>query len=589
MCGIVGYAGKTNVIKNIMTGLKSLEYRGYDSSGIAYLDKNNNIKIYKKVGQIKNLDQILNYEDEASLGISHTRWATHGGVTDTNAHPHNQGKITLVHNGIIENYEELKKELEKEGYNFKSSTDSEVAAALIDKLYKENKDMLKTLVILKDKLKGSYAFNIINSDIPNKIYGIRKDVPLIVGVSDHGNMFASDIPAILHVTNKYIVLNNNEIVELEQDNIKYYNSEGKEITKEVKEYAGTIDSISKNGYDHFMLKEINEESEVVKNILNLYTKNNKIKDIYNIKKYKNIDIVACGSASFAGQIGKYYIEKYANIKTEVYYASEYRYQKNFFTKDTLVILISQSGETADTLAALKLAKENGINTLAIVNRRDSSIAREADSVIYTEAGIEVAVATTKAYLAQVLILLLLAFKDNNKETKLLEDLKLLHNLITKYINEYDYSNIANILKDKEHIFYLGRGIDYYLSMEGSLKLKEISYIHSEAFQAGELKHGSISLIDKDFGVVSVVTDKTISDKTISNLKEVSARGAKIITITNIKDNNFADYTILVEDYDEILNPLLVIVPMQMLAYNVAKLRDCDIDKPRNLAKSVTVE
>lgn len=589
MCGIVGYAGKTNVIKNIMTGLKSLEYRGYDSSGIAYLDKNNNIKIYKKVGQIKNLDQILNYEDEASLGISHTRWATHGGVTDTNAHPHNQGKITLVHNGIIENYEELKKELEKEGYNFKSSTDSEVAAALIDKLYKENKDMLKTLVILKDKLKGSYAFNIINSDIPNKIYGIRKDVPLIVGVSDHGNMFASDIPAILHVTNKYIVLNNNEIVELEQDNIKYYNSEGKEITKEEKEYAGTIDSISKNGYDHFMLKEINEESEVVKNILNLYTKNNKIKDIYNIKKYKNIDIVACGSASFAGQIGKYYIEKYANIKTEVYYASEYRYQKNFFTKDTLVILISQSGETADTLAALKLAKENGINTLAIVNRRDSSIAREADSVIYTEAGIEVAVATTKAYLAQVLILLLLAFKDNNKETKLLEDLKLLPNLITKYINEYDYSNIANILKDKEHIFYLGRGIDYYLSMEGSLKLKEISYIHSEAFQAGELKHGSISLIDKDFGVVSVVTDKTISDKTISNLKEVSARGAKIITITNIKDNNFADYTILVEDYDEILNPLLVIVPMQMLAYNVAKLRDCDIDKPRNLAKSVTVE
>lgn len=589
MCGIVGYAGKTNVIKNIMTGLKSLEYRGYDSSGIAYLDKNNNIKIYKKVGQIKNLDQILNYEDEASLGISHTRWATHGGVTDTNAHPHNQGKITLVHNGIIENYEELKKELEKEGYNFKSSTDSEVAAALIDKLYKENKDMLKTLVILKDKLKGSYAFNIINSDIPNKIYGIRKDVPLIVGVSDHGNMFASDIPAILHVTNKYIVLNNNEIVELEQDNIKYYNSEGKEITKEVKEYAGTIDSISKNGYDHFMLKEINEESEVVKNILNLYTKNNKIKDIYNIKKYKNIDIVACGSASFAGQIGKYYIEKYANIKTDVYYASEYRYQKNFFTKDTLVILISQSGETADTLAALKLAKENGINTLAIVNRRDSSIAREADSVIYTEAGIEVAVATTKAYLAQVLILLLLAFKDNNKETKLLEDLKLLPNLITKYINEYDYSNIANIIKDKEHIFYLGRGIDYYLSMEGSLKLKEISYIHSEAFQAGELKHGSISLIDKDFGVVSVVTDKTISDKTISNLKEVSARGAKIITITNIKDNNFADYTILVEDYDEILNPLLVIVPMQMLAYNVAKLRDCDIDKPRNLAKSVTVE
>ena len=338
-----------------------------------------------------------------------------------------------------------------------------------------------------------------------------------------------------------------------------------------------------------MLKEINEESDVVKKILNIYTEDNKVKDIFDIKKYKNIDIVACGSASFAGEVGKYYIEKYANIKTDVYYASEYRYQRNFFNKDTLVILISQSGETADTLAALKIAKENGIDTLAIVNRRDSSIARDADNVIYTEAGIEIAVATTKAYLAQIIILLLLSIKGSSYETKVLEDIKLLPNLITKYIEEYDYSEIANVLKDKEHVFYLGRGIDFYLCMEGSLKLKEISYIHSEAFQAGELKHGSISLIDKDFGVVSVVTDKTISDKTISNLKEVSARGAKIIAITNIKDNNFSDYTIVVDSYNEVLNPLLVIVPMQMLAYNVAKLRGCDIDKPRNLAKSVTVE
>ena len=589
MCGIVGYAGEKNVIKNIMTGLKSLEYRGYDSSGIAYLDKYNKIKIYKKEGPIKNLDQILNYNDNALVGISHTRWATHGGVSDINAHPHVQGKITLVHNGIIENYEELKKELEEDGYKFISSTDTEVAAGVIDKLYKENNDMIIVLSKLKDILKGSYAFNIINEDIPNKIFGIRKDVPLIVGVSDTGNMFASDIPAILHVTNNYVVLNNNEIVVLDKDNVKYYDDNGNAIEKLVKEYEGSIDNISKNGYDHFMLKEINEEAEVVKNIINLYTKDNSINDIYNIKKYKNIDIVACGSASFAGQIGKYYIEKYANIKTDVYYASEYRYQKNFFTKDTLVILISQSGETADTLAALKLAKENNIDTLAIVNRRDSSIAREADSVIYTEAGIEVAVATTKAYLAQVLVLILLAVKDSGYGKELLEGFKLLPNFITKYINEYDYSNIANILKDKEHIFYLGRGIDYYLCMEGSLKLKEISYIHSEAFQAGELKHGSISLIDKDFGIVSVVTDKSISDKTISNLKEVAARGAKVITITNIKDNSFADYSIIVDDLNEIINPLLVIVPMQMLAYHVAKLRGCDIDKPRNLAKSVTVE
>ncbi len=588
MCGIVGYAGRKNVIKNIMTGLKSLEYRGYDSSGIAYI-KDGKINITKKAGPIKNLESKLNYNDDASIGISHTRWATHGRADDINAHPHKQGKITIVHNGIIENYDTLKKELEKEGYEFKTSTDTEVACAVIDKLYKETNDMISTLGKINEVLKGSYAFNIINDDIPDTIFGIRKDSPLIVGISNDGNMLASDIPAVLHITNKYVVLDNYDIVVLKDDSVKYYDRQGKEINKEIKEYNNSLDTISKNGYDHFMLKEINEESEVVKKILNIYTEDNHVKNIYDIRKYKNIDIVACGSASFAGQIGKYYIEKYANIRTNVYYASEYRYQRNFFDKDTLVILISQSGETADTLAALKLAKEHNIDTLAIVNRRDSSIAREADSVIYTEAGIEIAVATTKAYLAQVIILLLLAIKDTKEEYKVIEDIKLLPNLITKYINEYDYNAIANVLKDKEHVFYLGRGIDFYLSMEGSLKLKEISYIHSEAFQAGELKHGSISLIDEDFGVVSVVTDKTISDKTISNLKEVSARGAKIITITNIKDENFSDYKIEVDDYNEVLNPLTVIVPMQMLAYNVAKLRGCDIDKPRNLAKSVTVE
>ena len=589
MCGIVGYAGRKNVIKNIMTGLKSLEYRGYDSAGIAYIE-NGKITILKKAGPIKNLDKVLNYDSAASLGISHTRWATHGGANDTNAHPHKQGKITLVHNGIIENYDVLKKELEEKNYIFKSETDTEVAAAYIDYLYNSEKEMVKVLSKITDIFKGSYAFNIINEDEPDTIYGIRKDSPLIVGVSeDNGNMLASDIPAILHVTNKYVVLNKYDIVVLKENSIKYYDKNGTPITKEVKTYDGDVDTISKNGYEHFMLKEINEEAEVVKKILNTYTENNQVKDLYNIRKYKNIDIVACGSASFAGQVGKYYIEKFANIKTDVYYASEYRYQKNFFTKDTLVILISQSGETADTLAALKLAKEHHVDTLGIVNRKDSSIAREADHVIYTEAGIEIAVATTKAYLAQIIVLLLLAIKGTKEEPKLLEDIKLLPNLITKYIDEYDYSNIANVLKDKEHVFYLGRGIDYYLSMEGSLKLKEISYIHSEAFQAGELKHGSISLIDKDFGVVSIVTDKDIKDKTISNLKEVSARGAKIITITNIKDEDFSDYKIVVDDYNEIINPLLVIVPMQMLAYNVAKLRGCDIDKPRNLAKSVTVE
>lgn len=589
MCGIVGYAGKKNVIKNIMTGLKSLEYRGYDSAGIAYINDNSDINILKKEGPIKNLDKILNYEDEASIGISHTRWATHGEANDINSHPHRQGKITLVHNGIIENYDVLKKELIKEGYTFKTNTDTEVAAAVIDNLYKKTGSMVEALKEATNILKGSYAFNIINDDISDTIFGIRKDSPLIVGVSSEGNILASDIPAIIHITNKYVVLDNFDIVVLTKDNVEYYDRNGKRITKEIREFDQEEEVIGKQGYDHFMLKEINEQGEVVKKLLSLYTKDNKVTIDFDIHKYKNIDIVACGSASFAGQIGKYYIENYANIKTSVYYASEYRYQKNFFNKDTLVILISQSGETADTLAALKLAKEAGIDTLAIVNRKDSSIAREAKEVIYTKAGIEIAVATTKAYLAQVIVLLLLAIKGNDKEEEYLDSIRVLPNLITKYINEYDYSSIAKVIENKEHVFYLGRGIDYYLSMEGSLKLKEISYIHSEAFQAGELKHGSISLIDKDFGVIAVVTDKSISDKTISNLKEVAARGAKIVAITNIADDNFSDYKILVDDYNELLNPLMAIVPMQLLAYNVAKLKDLDIDKPRNLAKSVTVE
>lgn len=588
MCGIVGYTGKKDAISKIMTGLKSLEYRGYDSSGIAYI-KENNINIIKKEGPIKNLEQKLNYNEETSIGISHTRWATHGKADDVNAHPHRQGKITLVHNGIIENYHELKKELTEKGYIFKSSTDTEVASALIDNLYNEYKDMVTVLNKLQNIIKGSYAFNIINDDYPDTIFGIRKDSPLIVGVGEKENILASDIPAILHVTNKYTVLNNNDIVVLTKNNITYYNKDGKTITKEERVFTDNKDVISKDGYEHFMLKEINEESDIVKKLLSIYTEDNKVKDIFDIKKYKNIDIVACGSASFAGQIGKYYIEKYAGIRTNVYYASEYRYQTNFFDKESLVILISQSGETADTLASLKLAKENNVDTLAIVNRKESSIAREADYVIYTEAGIEIAVATTKAYLAQVLVLLLLAVKDNPEMTKVIEKLKLLPAIITKYINEYNYEEVASLIKDKEHIFYLGRGVDYYLSLEGSLKLKEISYIHSEAFQAGELKHGSISLIDKDFGVIAIVTDKTISDKTISNLKEVSSRGAKIIALTNIKEDNFSDYKIKLEDYGEVLNPLSVVIPMQLLAYNVAKLKNCDIDKPRNLAKSVTVE
>ena len=588
MCGIASYAGDKNVIKTIMTGLKSLEYRGYDSSGIAYM-KNGKINIIKKEGPIKNLDKILDYDDEANIGISHTRWATHGGATDINAHPHRQGRITLVHNGIIENYNELREGLIEKGYVFNTETDTEVAAGIIDDLYNEEGDMLKALNKATYVLKGSYAFNIINDDYPDTIFGIRKDSPLIVGTSNKGNILASDIPAIIHVTNKYIILNNYDIVVLTKDNIKYYDRDLNEIYKDIKIFDNDSEEISKNGYDHYMLKEINEEGEVVKRILSLYTKDNKVGDIFNIKKYKSIDIVACGSAAFAGYIGKYYIEKYANIRTNVHYASEYRYQKNFFDKDTLVILISQSGETADTLAAMKLANEHDIDTLSIVNRRDSSIARESKYVIYTPAGIEIAVATTKAYLAQVIILILLAIKNSSMEEEGIRELKLLPNIITKYINDFDYKEIAKLVSDKKNIFYLGRGIDYYLALEGSLKLKEISYIHSEAFPAGELKHGSISLIDENFGVIAIVLDKSISDKTISNLKEVSSRGAEVIAITNIDKDDFSTHKILLDNHSEFLTPLTAIIPMQLLAYNTALIKGYDIDKPRNLAKSVTVE
>ena len=588
MCGIASYAGDKNVIKTIMTGLKSLEYRGYDSSGIAYM-KNGKINIIKKEGPIKNLDKILDYDDEANIGISHTRWATHGGATDINAHPHRQGRITLVHNGIIENYNELREGLIEKGYVFNTETDTEVAAGIIDDLYNEEGDMLKALNKATYILKGSYAFNIINDDYPDTIFGIRKDSPLIVGTSNEGNILASDIPAIIHVTNKYIILNNYDIVVLTKDNIKYYDRDLNEIYKDIKIFDNDSEEISKNGYDHYMLKEINEEGEVVKRILSLYTKDNKVGDIFNIKKYKSIDIVACGSAAFAGYIGKYYIEKYANIRTNVHYASEYRYQKNFFDKDTLVILISQSGETADTLAAMKLANEHDIDTLSIVNRRDSSIARESKYVIYTPAGIEIAVATTKAYLAQVIILILLAIKNSSMEEEGIRELKLLPNIITKYINDFDYKEIAKLVSDKKNVFYLGRGIDYYMALEGSLKLKEISYIHSEAFPAGELKHGSISLIDENFGVIAIVLDKSISDKTISNLKEVSSRGAEVIAITNIDKDDFSTHKILLDNHSEFLTPLTAIIPMQLLAYNTALIKGYDIDKPRNLAKSVTVE
>lgn len=583
MCGIVGYVGKNKAIPIIMNGLKTLEYRGYDSAGIAYV-KDKKIKIIKKEGMIKNLDSCLNYDDKVNMGIAHTRWATHGEANEVNAHPHNKGKITLVHNGIIENYEEIKTKLTD--YDFVSDTDTEVATALIDSLYAKEKNMISVLIKITKILKGSYAFAIINEE-EDAIYAIRKDSPLIIGKGNDESMLASDIPAILEVTNEYVVLDNYEIAKLTKDDIKYYDLSGGCISKDIRKYLEGATSISKNGYEHYMLKEINEEADVVNKILSKYISGSNIINIFDIERYKKIDIVACGSACYAGYVGKYYIEKYANIETNVYLASEYRYQKNFFSKDKLVIFVSQSGETADTLASLKLANESGVDTLAIVNVRESSIARISKYVIYTESGLEIAVATTKAYLSQVIIMILLALNTLKDVEEYIISLKEFPKKITEYINKYDYESLASSFINDEHIFYLGRSIDYYLAMEGSLKLKEISYIHSEAFPAGELKHGSISLINKGTSVICIATNKDILDKTVSNLKEVIARGAKVLIISNYHTS--FENTLKLDDLNEFINPLLSIVPMQLLAYNIAKLRGCNIDKPKNLAKSVTVE
>ncbi len=582
MCGITGFVGKKAIL-NTMNGLKTLEYRGYDSAGIAYRD-GDSIVIKKEVGKIENLDKIINYDLNSTLAIAHTRWATHGVANKINAHPHKKNKITLVHNGIIENYEELKNKLDKD-YKFESDTDTEVIAALLDSLYNKYNDMKTSILKMVEILKGSYALCIINSDIKNTLYAIRKDSPLIVGKKDTSTIFASDIPAIVHFTSEYYLLDNYDIVEANENGFKIFDRDLKEIKKNKNVYDILVDDISKNGYEHFMLKEINEEPDVFKKILNKYIKNDKIVDIFDISKYEEIEIVACGSAYHAGLIGKYYIESIANIKTTVSYASEYRYKKHFFNKNSLVIVISQSGETADTKEALKIANDALLDTLAIVNVYKSSIAREAKYVLYTISGIEISVATTKAYMAQCLVLLLLALNVKN-DKKLIQDLFKIPNLLSKYINR-DYKKYAKIISKYDDIFYLGRGVDYYIAQEGSLKLKEISYIHSEAYPAGELKHGTIALMDEKKLVIAIVIDDKIKDKTISNLKEVMARNTSILAITNDK-GNFSNYKIEIDESD-FLASFVAIIPIQLIAYEVAKLRNCDIDKPRNLAKSVTVE
>lgn len=598
MCGIVGYNGKEKKSKEILIeGLKKLEYRGYDSAGIA-LKENNKITITKSKGLIKNLEKKLD-NNTTSLGIGHTRWATHGEPNETNSHPHQVGNITIVHNGIIENYKELKENLIKEGYSFKSETDTEVACALIDYYYKKEKDIKKALSSFIDKVKGAYALGILVKN-DNNLYSIRKDCPLVIGKGKIGNLIASDILAISNYVKEILYLEEGTIAQISDNNIKLYNKELKEIKPVFKNIPEGEYTTDKCGYEHYMLKEIHEQPKVFKNTTDKYVQN-KIeslkKEMPNFKKYNKIHIVACGSAYHTGLVGKNLIEEYANIPVEVEIASEYRYKKNFYDQNTLLIVVSQSGETADTLAALRKAKNDNIDTLAIVNVKNSTIAREAKYVLTTEAGPEIAVATTKAYSAQVATLGLIALNmglENNtikKEelTQILKEIKELPIQIENTINNCNYKEIANSIYERDDIFFIGRGIDYALCMEGSLKLKEISYIHSQAYAAGELKHGTISLVEKNTPVIGIVTEQKLKDKTISNIEEVKSRGAKTIIITN--DNNIKNYDYITNlpKVHKILQPLLTVLPLQLISYEVARLRNCDIDKPKNLAKSVTVE
>lgn len=599
MCGIIGYIGTKKCVPKLINALEALEYRGYDSAGIAYV-KNNTVEIVKEVGKIKNLKDQVNMDTDAYMGIGHTRWATHGEVNKINAHPHKVGKITLIHNGIIENYQKIKDEVSKQGYKFKSKTDSEIAAALLDSLYKQNNDMVKTLNEASQKLRGSYAFVVI-VDNDEHLYATRNAIPMIAAISEDGNYVASDVPAILAYTKKYMLLNDLDIVKLSKDKIEIYDKDLNICQKEIKEFEGTMDAATKNGYEHFMLKEINEQDKVFKDTINYYfdgSLKSLEKNFGFIKEFKKIDIVACGSAYHTGLVGKSIIEKYANIPVNVEVASEYRYKRCFYDKDTLLIVVSQSGETADTLAALRKAKNDGIKTMAIVNVIGSSIAREADHVIYIKAGFEIAVATTKAYLAQVAIFSLLTLYlgkinniiDDEKYNIICKEIKNIPKLIKKTIQDETYKEIADKIYNKKQIFFIGRAIDYAIAMEASLKLKEISYINSVAYQAGELKHGTISLIAKNTPVIALLTDEEIAEKTISNIKEVKARGAYVILVTNTKPNEkFYDKLIMIDKIEEILQPILTIIPLQLLSYRIAKDKGCDIDKPRNLAKSVTVE
>ena len=607
MCGIVGYVGSGEASEFLIDGLRRLEYRGYDSAGIAVYE-NGKIQIEKKKGGLANLEAVLKEHPlHGHIGIGHTRWATHGQPSDVNAHPHGDchNHFVIVHNGIIENYMTLKKELIEKGHVFKSETDTEVVAHLAEEL--DDGNFLSTVRKVLAKIEGSYSLVFMDDSDPDTIICTKKDNPLIIGLGKGENFIASDIPAVINRTRQIYIMNDYELAVVKKDSITFYDHDDKEITKEIHEVTWSAEAAEKGGYAHFMLKEIHEQPTAIKTTITPRIRNG-LPNLEEcnitpeaLKQYHRIFVVACGTAMHAGVVGQYVIEKLARIPVTVDIASEFRYRDPILSAEDLVIIISQSGETADSLAAMRLAKNRGAKTLAIVNAKGSSIAREADMLIYTHAGPEIAVASTKAYMVQIAVMYLLAFEfalaagtiDETECRKLVAELQQTPDYISEILKNKEQTQfIASSLITADSLLYIGRGLDYALSMEGSLKLKEISYIHSESYAAGELKHGTISLISDGMPVIAVATQKALFEKTISNIKEVKARGAKVVLVcrdTYQPDTDVADLKFGLPDFDDLLMPMLAVVPLQLIAYYTSVLRGNDVDKPRNLAKSVTVE
>lgn len=606
MCGIIGFTGKLNAVNVLTKGLKELEYRGYDSAGISFFH-NNQIETIKTAGKVSCLSKKVNEQKTLNTfcGIGHTRWATHGGVSDLNSHPHTCGKVTLIHNGIIENYKELQRDFYKLGMEPISQTDSEIAAMLINDCY--NGNPIETLKKAIKHIEGSYAFCILFEDFPKTIYAIRKGSPLVAASFLDGSIIASDLVALLDYTKDYFVLPEDCIAELKKNEILLTSCTDKVVTKKLLHVDWDVSVARKNGYDTFMQKEIHDQPEAFKNTITPRIKNSLPSfdtDHIPDSLFQNIHrivITACGTAMHAGLIGKNRMEQLAKIPVSVEIASEFRYSNPILDKNTLVITISQSGETADTLAALRLAKEQKARTLSIVNVKGSSIARESDYVLYTHAGPEIAVASTKAYMVQLAAMYLIAYRmtyitNTENEIEIKEKIKqfeaLDKHIETMLTYESKIEKIANELKEASNLFYIGRGLDYALSEEGSIKLKEISYIHSEAYAAGELKHGTISLITEGVPVIALATQKNVYPKMISNVQEVRSRGGKVILITNDMeplDSSICDYHIALPSVEDDLSPFCAAVILQFIAYYTASLRGLDVDQPRNLAKSVTVE